>query len=289
MGKYRIIIYLIILVLLTSCQQNQNIPLHRLQWYIDPLYDSTCGEKTIKIAVVDTGVNEKHLDLDISKAIVMPTIDLDYNKNYGHATAVAGVIAAYPHDKKGVLGINSKAKIISVDVMDDSEQSDVKCLINAIQICMKEDVDIINISLGINFDDDQLHSIIKEAYKKGIVIVAAIGNEYDEDVLYPAAYDEVISVGSADKDQNIMYKSIDVSDVYAPGVNIVTTFYDPKEGLGYSSLNGSSISAPIVSGVVSKVMEKRPDITNVQIYEGIKKIKYVYSIESVYKEFGISI
>lgn len=204
MKKYKIITYVIIFVLLVSCQQNQNIPVHRLQWYIDPLYDSTKGEKTIKIAVIDTGINEEHLDLDISKSIVMPAIVTKHNTNCGHATAVAGVIAAYPHDNKGVLGINSNAEMISVDVMDDSEQSDVVCLIDAINVCIREDVDIINISLGINYDDDQLHSIIKKAYNKGIVIVAAIGNEYDEDILYPAVYDEVISVGSADKDKNIM-------------------------------------------------------------------------------------
>lgn len=134
----------------------------------------------------------------------MPAIVTKHNTNCGHATAVAGVIAAYPHDNKGVLGINSNAEMISVDVMDDSEQSDVVCLIDAINVCIREDVDIINISLGINYDDDQLHSIIKKAYNKGIVIVAAIGNEYDEDILYPAVYDEVISVGSADKDKNIM-------------------------------------------------------------------------------------
>ena len=287
LNSNKIIVCLFILFLLVGCNQHQNKPLHRLQWYIDSLYDNTKGDNLVSIAVIDTGVNAEHLDLEISKDIVVPCIDVNNNTNYGHATAVAGVIGAYPHDDKGVLGINPNAKILSLDVMDNSEESQVDCLIEAIRISIEEEVDIINISLGINQDDNRLHSIIKSAYENGIVIVAAVGNEFNEDVLFPAAYNEVLSVGSADKEKNILYKSSDAGDVYAPGVNIVTTYFDSKDGLGYISLNGSSISTPIVSAVISKILEKKPDISNKDIYEKFKEIKYIYSIETMYESFGI--
>jgi len=137
----------------------------------------------IKIAVIDTGVNHLHPDLfgfgpggkivggynfvDDSK---MP---IDTN---GHGTQVSGIIAADGELK----GIASKSSIFAYKVSEDGESVSSELIVAAIEQAIKDDVDIINISLGINRTNSRIDQIVSKAVENGIVVVTAAGNDGPE-------------------------------------------------------------------------------------------------------------
>lgn len=281
-------------ILLCGCENAEinKVPVHRAEWHINQLYEPTKGNKKIKVAVIDAGVNFEHPDLVLQgEQEVIEGLDLANNSDVKHGTAVVGIIGAYPFNDKGALGINPNVSIYSVDIMDDNEKIGVHGLTSAIEMAVEHDVDIINISAGVISDNGELHKVVKNAYNKGIVIVAAAGNDNNEDILYPAAYEEVLSVGCIDKENNILYNKDRQCDVYAPGVNIVTLLTERKGNNemnhDYISLDGTSVSAPIVSGVISKVLEKDSDLKNEEIYKSMKELKYINSIKEVYEKFEL--
>ena len=80
--------------------------------------------------------------------------------------------------------------------------------------------------MGINKDYEELHKVVKQAYDKGIIIIAAAGNGQYDEALYPAKYDEVIGVGAINKDGDLLFKNLGLEDiiVLSPGKNIITTY-----------------------------------------------------------------
>jgi len=134
----------------------------------------------IKIAVIDTGVDFNHPDLfgwGLDGKVIggynfiqedEPPLD-----NNGHGTQVAGVIAA-DGEKSGVA---PKAKILAYKVSEDGEGVSSELIIKAIQKAIKDDADIINISLGVNKTDAKIEHAVNLALEKGIVVVTAAGND----------------------------------------------------------------------------------------------------------------
>ena len=113
--------------------------------------------------------------------------------NYGHGTAVAGIIAH--DDDLGLTGISPNAEIYDVKVLDDKGLADIDTLIKGIQWCIQENVKIMNISFGVQSDNPKLKEAIDEALDKEIIIVAF--RKYIRlSVDYPAKYENVISVSA---------------------------------------------------------------------------------------------
>ncbi len=134
----------------------------------------------IKIAVIDTGVDHNHPDLlgygESGKVvggknfieIGKPPIDLN-----GHGTQVAGIIAADGQQK----GIAPKSKIYSYKVSDNGESVSSELIIQAIDQAIADNVDIINISLGVNRTNSKIDDAVNRAIDAGIVVIAAAGND----------------------------------------------------------------------------------------------------------------
>ena len=177
-----IVIFLVMIIL----QQFEIKP--DIQLYLDksgPLVGSTYPTKLgfdgsgIKIAVIDTGVDYNHPDLFGfgSEGKVIGGYDfIDRDKDpldtNGHGTEVAGIIAA-----DGALkGIASKAKILAYRVSSDGKSVSSDLIIKAIQEAIKDEADIINISLGVNKTNTEIDRIVNDAFQKGIVVVTAAGN-----------------------------------------------------------------------------------------------------------------
>ncbi len=218
------------------------------------------------------------------KEFRIPQLPTNADNSYmSHGTAVAGIIVAEPSTESGVLGIATAAKIISIDVTDDANGFVTKeALIQGIRYAVQKKVRIINISIGFSEDDSGIKDAIDEAIMKGIIVVASAGNSTSDKILYPAAYDGVLCVGSYDRRKNVMYPhDSNKKAIYLPGrIYIVTTSSD---GLLYESVDGTSISTPMLSGIIALMLQKNPKLTTEEIINlfNAKSIDVINLLEEI--------
>lgn len=202
----------------------------------------------LKVAIIDTGIDLDHPDLkdNIKGGFNALRKNKSPEDDNGHGTHVAGIIGACNNDI-GVVGMIPNADLYAIKALDSNGNGYVSDIIEGIDWSIKNDIDIINMSLGMTNNSVALHDIIIRAYNLGIIMVAAAGNNYGENIEYPAAYEEVIGIGATDKDGNIAEFSAEVG-VYswAPGVEI----YSTAIGGGYVKMSGTSMATPHWIGLV---------------------------------------
>jgi len=160
--------------------------------------------------------------------------------SYGHGTRVAGLIAAA--DDGGYIGAAPGAKLVPLKVTDGSSVS-ISTVCEAIYGGIDDyECNILNLSLGITRDYESIREAVAYAEERGVVVVAAVGNDGDAALYYPAAYDTVIGAGSVDKDGLISSGSNHNESVFvtAPGVAVRTT----AASGGYTTGTGTSFSVP---------------------------------------------
>jgi subtilisin family serine protease len=209
-------------------------------------------KKTIKIGIMDSGIDKNHIDLKNTTIIDYNAINPNeaiYDR-LGHGTAIAGIIAANDNDF-GIRGVSPDVELLSVKVLDDDGRGNIQDFVRGIKWCMDNEVDIINMSFGLQRDNAQLRNAIKQAVDKGIIIVSAVGNNYGRSVDFPAAYKEVISVTAIDSYENVL-KSAAVGkvDFSSPGKDILTLSPDNH----YAVYSGTSFASAYVTGVIATLL-----------------------------------
>lgn len=217
------------------------------------------SDDKVKIAIIDSGVDETG-DIEIKERCNLVPGDEEispcFEDNTGHGTSIAGVIGRIKDSYTNVSGIDTNSEIYSIKVMDSDNTAPVSRIIEGIYRAIEYDVDIINMSFGTTYNSYTLHRAIMDAHKAGIILVAAAGNRgYEEGMVeYPAAYDEVIAVGSVDARAELAEESSkgEGVDVLAPGelVRTLTNF-----GLETAS-SGTSIAAPHISAMAAILWER---------------------------------
>lgn len=227
--------------------------------------------QNVVVAVLDTGLDTNHEDL---KGRIAPGgynfIDNStsvYDLN-GHGTAVSGVIAATTNNSKGITGVagefNIKVLPLQVGYSDGViYQDDV---IRAIDYAIEKKVDIINMSFGGSGSSKSEQQAMNRAIKHGISLVAAAGNEGNTTYMYPASYEGVISVGAINE-ANKLYSFSNRNnkvDVVAYG-----SVYSASVNGTYKRWEGTSFSAPIVSGVIGLAKIVDSTLTPAQVEEMI--------------------
>jgi subtilisin family serine protease len=248
-------------------------PYYKNQWYLKKIqtpkaWDQTKGASNITVAVIDGGVQTNHPDL--SGKIVNP-----YNMVTGgtklpadeHGTHVAGIIAA-TINKTGVAGIAPNVKIMPINVFD-GEYADTYDIIDAIYYAADKKTDVINLSLGSFSYSYAMDYAASYAKSKGTVLIAAAGNEDTSLETYPAALDAVIGISATDKNDKITSFSNygNYIDFAAPGQDI----YSTVAGSSYRYMDGTSMAAPVVSGVTALVLSKNPMLTPSQVEDILRK------------------
>ncbi|MGG0737702.1 S8 family peptidase [Niallia taxi] len=236
-------------------QMTNEVPTGIQQIQAPALWGKSKG-KGMKIAILDTGCDTTHPDLQ--ERIIggynftdddnsNPDIYTDYN---GHGTHVAGTIAAV-ENANGVVGAAPESSLLIVKVLNGQGSGQYDWIANGIHYAIEQNVDIISMSLGGPDDVQALHDAVKRAVDNQILVVCAAGNEGDgrdttEELGYPAAYNEVISVGSVDftRSSSEFSNSNREVDLAAPGENILSTYLNGQ----YARLSGTSMAAPHVSG-----------------------------------------
>ncbi|MEU3404001.1 type VII secretion-associated serine protease mycosin [Streptomyces sp. NPDC006670] len=238
----------------------------------------------ITVAVLDTGVDSGHPDLD---GQVLDGTDLvGMGAGPGdrawarHGTAMAGIIAGHGHGPargQGVLGIAPHARILPVRVILEeadpgrakARDSKTGALAEGIRWAADHGADVINMSLGDDSDTAHHESAEDEAVQyalaKGVVVVASVGNggERGDHTSYPAAYPGVISVAAVDRQGRRASFSTRhwYATVSAPGVDVVLA--DPDRA--YYEGWGTSAAAAFVSGTVALVKAAHPGLSPAQV------------------------
>ncbi|GGT72776.1 type VII secretion-associated serine protease mycosin [Streptomyces althioticus] len=258
------------------------------QWALDALHTDQVWPTTrgagVTVAVLDTGVEADHPDLDGN---VLQGKDLvGFGAREGdeawarHGTAMAGIIAGHGHgpgNGDGVLGVAPEAKILPVRViLEDKDPARAKArstrgnaLAEGIRWAADHGADVINLSLG--DDSASAHpeegedEAIQYALRKGVVVVASAGNggEKGDRISYPAAYPGVIAATAVDRYGTRAPFSTRrwYATVSAPGVDVIIADPDHKYYEGW----GTSAAAAFVSGAVALVKAAHPDLTPAQI------------------------
>ena len=261
-------------------------------------WNISAGAQTKLVAVVDSGVDFTHEDLQGSiwsnpGEIASNGLDDDGNgyvddiRGYdfgsqqgdsdptdenGHGTHVAGIIAATGNNALGVIGVAWQTTIIPVKCLDDMGNGYISYLVNALDyVSLLKDqgypIAVVNMSLGTDEMSDALTRAVERVAQRGILLVAAAGNNYgrnnDELGSYPAntKSPNVISVAASNAAGGLAsfsnYGPTTV-DIAAPGSDILSTVPVALKGVPYDYNDGTSMAAPHVSGVAALVATVNP-------------------------------
>jgi thermitase len=217
----------------------------------------------IKVAVIDSGINLNHPDfvgqIVAQRAYVANTVEDDY----GHGTHVAGAIAALGNNAQGVTGVCPECKLIIAKVLDGQGTGSSSNVAAAMVWAADQGAKVINISAGGKSPTQTMQDAVDYVNSKGGIVVCSAGNDGDTVMTYPSALDSVVSVAATDNKDLLASFSTRGTwvKVAAPGVDIMSTLpthtfnLQTQEPLKTTNdyLSGTSMAAPIVSGVLGLV------------------------------------
>ncbi len=256
---------------------------------IEDAWSITTGSSSIKIAIIDNGIDLIHLDLKDDIVTGYNAMDGSNNPDHvshdlRHGTHVAGIAAATTNNDRGIAGVGYNCKIMPIkwcgvlpgtpaQYLDSDDYAD------AINWAWEHGADVINLSWGCTIDSDVTAAINSATTSgrggKGCVIVCAAGNFGT--IIYPATLSNVITVGMTNQsDGKISGSGIGSQlDVMAPG-NVKTT--DPTASRGgpgdYATPEGTSYAAPHVAGLAGLMLSANSNLTQSQVKEIIERTAY---------------
>ena len=222
------------------------------------------GSETTVVAIVDTGVQLNHPDLEdhLVGGHDFVNDDQQPRDDNGHGTAVAGVVAAIANSS-GVAGMCVRCRLMPVKTLAANGTGWWTVAAEGIVWAAEHRADVINLSFGGPTGGSVLQDAIAYARSRGAVVIGAAGNYGSDDLFYPAAMPGVVSVaGSDDLDRRLSFSNYSTSwvDLAAPGCTLTT-----KRFGSYGTFCGTSFAAPLVSGVAALVESARPSLTRSQI------------------------
>jgi thermitase len=252
--------------------------------YTNSAWDYTRGSSGQEIAVLDTGVDYNHPDLDGKTIRGYDFVDNDYYPMdlNGHGTHVAGTAAAETNNGTGVAGMAPNTKILAVRVLDANGSGSLADIADGIRYAADAGAEVINLSLGCDCNTTTLKNAVDYAWNKGSVVIAAAGNDGVSTTFEPASYANVIAVGAVDsRDRKASFSNYGSwVDVTAPGVDIASTV--PNNG--YSYMSGTSMASPHVAGLAGLLASQGRN--NVQIRAAIEQTADPISGTGTYFEHG---
>lgn len=256
--------------------------------------------ENVSVAVFDTGAYP-HLAI---KDRIVEFKDYQKKQNYlyddnGHGTHILGIIGGN-HIKQGFCGVAPGCLFHVYKILNEKGNGKIQMLTDAIWDLIasqkQTNVRILNISIGVTenlatTDQMKLNHAIDEAWKRGIVVVAAAGNNGpgEHSVTMPGIHKRVITVGCSDDSYKGIkgglkqgYSGVGPTsqcvvkpEVLVPGTNIRSC--GNRSELDYSIKSGTSMAAPVVTGMIALLLEKYPDMTpdqvKLKIYQTVRKAR----------------
>lgn len=211
----------------------------------------------VLVAVIDSGVDVTHPELAGAIAGTFDTLKPPMQP-HSHGTAIAGLIAAHAR----LMGSAPAARILAARAFDPvggTAEGTTFNILKALDWAAANNARVINMSFA-GPSDPAIHRSIEAAFKKGIVLVAAAGNDGPKSPpLFPAADPEVIAVTATDAEDKLFAQSNRGRHiaVAAPGSEILVAAPDAS----YQVQSGTSFSAAEVSGIVALMLQRKPDLT----------------------------
>lgn len=255
-----------------------NDPYYGLQWGLERInalagWEKTMGSAEIVIAVLDTGIDHNHPDL-ADKVIDGYDFTLGApgkpGDDHGHGTHVAGIAAAETGNGIGIAGVAPACRLMAVKVLDSGGKGEYGWIADGVMWAVNNGADIINMSLSGENNSRFLQDAVEYALRENVTVVAAAGNRWKyDDSCYPAAYPGVISVGAVKGDKIKARFSTEGGYLFlaAPGQAVYSTVPGGK----YECWEGTSMSAPFVSGAVALLKSKWPDLDINEVHAQLKK------------------
>jgi subtilisin len=259
--------------------------------------DGTDQRVDVDVAVIDTGVDLDHSDLNVYSAGAKNcSTGRSADDGNGHGSHVAGTVGALDNTT-GVVGVAPGARIWPVRVLDNRGSGTYSAIVCGIDwvTAHADQIEVANMSLGGSGSDDgncgrsnndAMHTAICESVAAGVTYVVAAGNESDDAARHvPAAYDEVITVSAladfnglagggapatcrSDVDDTFASFSnygTDV-DLIAPGVCIESAW----KGGGYKTISGTSMASPHVAGGAALYLAGNPAASPAQVQSALQ-------------------
>ena len=247
----------------------KNFGAHADKWMGTPEERRDWGSG-VKVAILDSGIDQSHSNLN---GVSIEEIDLlgGVMSSRGHGTAIASIIAG---NDSGISGIAPSASLLSIRVLDGEGQGDSFTVAKGIVEAVDRGAKIINLSLGGSGGSAVLKNAVEYAHEQGSVIVAAVGNEGENGVSYPAKFENVIGVTSVDANgrQSSFANYGEGVDIAAPGVGVYAAWEDES----LVSFSGTSSSTAFVSGALASEISRNPHLSNEEVVD----LLYQYSNES---------
>ena len=259
-------------------------------------WDITKGSRSVKVAVIDTGIDYNHPDLKDNMWVNeaekngLPGVDddgngfvddihgYDFANNDGdpmdgnsHGTHCAGTIGAVHNNDEGVAGVMADVSLVGIKFLTDSGSGTTANAIKSINYATKLGVDLMSNSWGGGSYSEALKEAIQNANDAGIIFTAAAGNSgtnNDSKPHYPSNYEveNVISVAAHTAQDNLASFSCygrSTVHIAAPGHNILST---TKNG-GYAVYSGTSMATPHVSGALGLLLSHEGGLRTSEVRE----------------------
>lgn len=262
-------------------------------------WNTNTGSGKMVVAVIDSGIDYNHPDLagnlwknpketnkngkdDDRNGYTDDVYGWNFVNNSanvmddnGHGTHVAGIIGAVGDNGIGVTGVNWDIQIMTLKFLDKDGSGYMSNAVKAVNYAVANGAKVINNSYAGGGSDPAMQSAINAARAKGVIYVAAAGNDgsnNDADPVYPANYsgDNVVTVAASDRNDKLASFSNygkNTVEIAAPGQSIYSTL--PGNKYGYYS--GTSMAAPFVTGAMALVWDANPTWTYKQVIDAVLK------------------
>lgn len=244
-------------------------------------------------------------DVDVRRDIIKDDVTNLYEVGYGnnnvygpeadHGTHVAGIIAAVRNNKIGMNGVANNVLIMPVRAVPGGDEHD-KDVANAIKYAVDNGARVINMSFGKSFSPHEaiVAEAIQYAEDNGVLLINAAGNDgkdIDENISYPTNFSQhirgkvktFITVGASSIHPDETFPASFTNygdtkvDIFAPGVDIYSS--TPENNYEYN--NGTSMAAPVVSGVAALILSYYPDLNGKQVKKILQKSASIFDSQTV--------
>ncbi len=279
---------------------NPNIQWNLIEVGTEKAWNYTQGNPNIVVAVIDSGIDFTHQDLenqswsnpneipgngkdDDNNGYVDDIVGWDFRDNdndpspgHEHGTFVAGLIAA-DDDNHISVGIAPNIRLMDLRFLNNQNRflgDDWDMFIEALDYAIDNGADIVHLSIQTDgVPPSKFRRAIERVYENGMIIVSVTGNNED-DVTYPGKYPEVIAVSATTKEREIAYfsSSGDQNEICAPGDKVSSIYpgtWSPQTG------SGTSFAAPLVSGAIGLILSLNNSLSS----ETVRSILHETSID----------